>query len=236
MPDTNYLGLAKPTYSNTADVTEINNNMDILDAAAKAFDEKIGIIIDGNKTAYSEGVWIGQFAILKHSTIVDSGSTMLPDGLYKAVKYVPYNTVIDKTYLEAVPIGGFNALSLMIEDLKTQIISEFTANSAESSNVEIISSGYLQFGSIVIGSARVTIKNNLSRSVKIATDLPWPVTGDVEHLGNAAAVVSCRNTSNYNVQPAIIDGEGNLYFMNSASQATYVLSFAYPGMMSMASE
>lgn len=73
--------------------------------------DDIGIVVDGNKTSYASGAAQGQYVVLKNSSIVDSGSDMLADGLYTAAKAIPYNTVIDKTYLTQCSGGGLNALN-----------------------------------------------------------------------------------------------------------------------------
>ena len=108
---TNY-GLTKPGYSDTADVADINENMDKIDGVLNYVSDAIGIVVDGDKTAYADGVEIGQFVILRNSTI-----TGCDDGLYKAAKTIPYNTVIDSTYLTAEPSGAANALNASLKHI-----------------------------------------------------------------------------------------------------------------------
>ena len=79
-----------------------NYTVDALDQLA----EDMAIIVNGNKTAYASGAAVGQYVLLRNSTITDRA-----DGMYKAAKAIPYNTTIDKTYLTAVSGGAINSLS-----------------------------------------------------------------------------------------------------------------------------
>lgn len=76
----------------------------------KVNNNEMGFILNGNKTAASSGIAIGQYVFLRNSTI--SGCT---DGLYTAAKAIPYDTVIDSTYLTAVSGGGLNALNASLK-------------------------------------------------------------------------------------------------------------------------
>ena len=79
-----------------------NYTVDALDQLA----DDMAIIVNGNKTAYASGAAVGQYVLLRNSTITDRA-----DGMYKAAKAIPYNTTIDKTYLTAVSGGAINSLS-----------------------------------------------------------------------------------------------------------------------------
>lgn len=81
-------------------------------SALNTVDESIAIRVSGNKTTYANGAAIGQYVIVDGSTI-----TGITDGLYKAAKAIPYNTVIDSTYLTAVSGGGLNDLKAAIYKL-----------------------------------------------------------------------------------------------------------------------
>jgi hypothetical protein len=83
---------------------QVQENLGLADAASSS---DIGIVVNGNKTGVGITAAIGQYVILKNSTI-----TGKDDGLYTAEKAIPANTVIDGTYLStAVSGGGLNALS-----------------------------------------------------------------------------------------------------------------------------
>ena len=105
--NTSNLGLIKPAYSDIADIADLNANFDDIDSSLGG----MSIIVNGNKTSYASGVAIGQFVTLVNSTIVDTGATMIHDGIYTAAKVIPYNTEIDKTYLAAVSGGALNAIN-----------------------------------------------------------------------------------------------------------------------------
>ena len=87
-----------------------NDTVDAYDALAEQKDEETGIVVRGNKTTHADGAAAGQFVILRNSTI-----TGCADGLYTAAKAIPYNTVIDSTYLTPCPEGGLNALNASSE-------------------------------------------------------------------------------------------------------------------------
>ena len=89
----------KPTSGSTKPVASggVENELSKLQ-------NEIAIVVDGNKSAVSAA--IGQFIILKNSTISGSG-----DGLYTAAKAIPANTAINGTYLSAEPSGGLNVLN-----------------------------------------------------------------------------------------------------------------------------
>ena len=87
-----------------------NDTVDAYDALAEQKDEEIGIVVKGNKTAHTGGAAAGQYIILRNSTI-----TGCDDGLYTAAQAIPYDTVIDSTYLTAVSGGGLNALNASLE-------------------------------------------------------------------------------------------------------------------------
>ena len=91
---------------------QVQENLGLADTASNS---DIGIVVNGNKTGVGITAAIGQYVILKNSTI-----TGKDDGLYTAAKAIPANTVIDGTYLStAVSGGGLNALSDQIPDIKT---------------------------------------------------------------------------------------------------------------------
>ena len=85
-----------------------NYTVDALDQLA----DDMAIIVNGNKTAYASGAAVGQYVLLRNSTITDRA-----DGMYKAAKAIPYNTTIDKTYLTAVSGGAINSLSDQIGNI-----------------------------------------------------------------------------------------------------------------------
>ena len=75
-------------------------------AASVALEEGLAIVVDGNKTSHTGGAAIGDYVLVKNSSIAD-----ITDGGYTAAKAIPANTVIDKTYLTACSKGALNSLS-----------------------------------------------------------------------------------------------------------------------------
>ena len=73
----------------------------------------IAIIIEGNQTAHTGGVAVGEYVTVRNSTIFG-----ITDGLYKATQAIPANTAIDSTYLTAVDGGGLNELNSKITDIR----------------------------------------------------------------------------------------------------------------------
>ena len=84
-------------------------------SALNTVENDIAIRVVGNKTTYASGAAIGQYVIVDGSTI-----TGITDGLYKAAKAIPYNTVIDSTYLTAVSGGAANDLKSDIDDINNR--------------------------------------------------------------------------------------------------------------------
>ena len=69
--------------------------------------EDIAIVVKGNKTLNAAGAAVGQYVVVRDSTIAG-----ISDGLYTATQIIPYNTAIDSTYLSAAISGGIaNALN-----------------------------------------------------------------------------------------------------------------------------
>ncbi len=96
-----------------------NDTVDAYDHCIGALQDSLGIVVNGKQAAVSATT--GQYVILKNSTIVDSGTDMLPDGLYTAAKAISANTDIDKTYLTAVSGGGLNSLNSNLTTLDSAV-------------------------------------------------------------------------------------------------------------------
>lgn len=72
--------------------------------------EDIAIVVKGNKTLNAAGAAVGQYVVVRDSTIAG-----ISDGLYTAAQSIPYNTAIDSTYLSTAISGGIaNALNTNI--------------------------------------------------------------------------------------------------------------------------
>lgn len=98
---TSNLNLKKPALDDDALITDINNNMDILDAAANGIEDAMAIVANGNTHA---AITSGQFVYVRnHST--------LAEGLYVASSNIAANATLSSSNLTADSKGGLNALS-----------------------------------------------------------------------------------------------------------------------------
>ena len=99
-------------------------------AASVALEEGLAIVVDGNKTSHTGGAAIGDYVLVKNSSIAD-----ITDGGYTAAKAIPANTVIDKTYLTACSKGALNSLSDHIGSFP--VIAKIDLASATSSSIVV---------------------------------------------------------------------------------------------------
>lgn len=97
---------ASVTYDHTTSGLTATNVQDAIDEVVveKANDDEIGIVVNGNSS--TQGADIGQYVILRNSTI-----PYRADGLYRAAKTIPANTAIDWSYIGSVDGGGLNSLN-----------------------------------------------------------------------------------------------------------------------------
>lgn len=106
---TSNLNLKKPALDDDALITDINNNMDILDAAANGIEDALAIVANGNTHA---AITSGQFVYVRnHNT--------LTEGLYVASSNIAANAALSSSNLTADSKGGLNALSEQIVTLQT---------------------------------------------------------------------------------------------------------------------
>ena len=108
---TSNLNLKKPALDDDALITDINNNMDILDAAANGIEDALAIVANGNTHA---AITSGQFVYVRnHST--------LTEGLYVASSNIAANATLSSSNLAADSKGGLNALSEQIGTLNGKL-------------------------------------------------------------------------------------------------------------------
>jgi hypothetical protein len=90
--------------------TSSTNNRPLSETIENAYEntmEDIAIVVIGNKTLNMAGATVGQYVVVRDSTIVNC-----PDGVYTAIQTIPYNTVITSAYLSTPISGGVaNALN-----------------------------------------------------------------------------------------------------------------------------
>ena len=98
---TGNLNLKKPALDDDALITDINNNMDILDAAVNGIQDGLAIVANGNTHV---AITSGQFVYVRnHST--------LTEGLYVASTNIAANATLRSSNLTADAAGGLNALN-----------------------------------------------------------------------------------------------------------------------------
>ena len=99
--NTTNFNLKKPAYSDTADIADINGNMDKVDSALNALGNGLAIMANGNTHA---AITIGQYVYVHNH-----GS--LSQGLYIATSNISANGTLSSSNLQAVSGGGLNTLS-----------------------------------------------------------------------------------------------------------------------------
>lgn len=101
---TGNLGLKKPALDDDALITDINNNMDILDAAVNGIQDGLAIVANGNTHV---AITAGQFVYVRnHGT--------LTEGLYVASTNIAANATLSTSNLTADSAGGLNTLNSKI--------------------------------------------------------------------------------------------------------------------------
>lgn len=98
---TGNLNLKKPSLDDDALITDINNNMDILDTAANGIQDALAIVANGDTHV---AITAGQYVyVRKHNT--------LAEGLYVASSNIAANAALSSSNLTADSKGGMNAIS-----------------------------------------------------------------------------------------------------------------------------
>ena len=148
-------------------------------AATVALEDGLAIVVDGDKTSHTGGAAIGDYVLVKNSTITD-----IVDGGYKAAKAIPANTAIDKTYLTACSDGIANSLLDQIGTLNAfkarfVVIRETLAFSNGIANKQVIGSK--------LGTA-VLVNRDISMPSSLMLDGCWN--------GSTTITFTCYNTDN----------------------------------------
>ena len=117
MANTTNYNLKKPAYSDTADIADINSNMDIIDGQMKTNANGVSANntsienIEGG-IAYRLGNTNTTGVTLAVGTYVYvSGNSTLADGLYKVSTAIAANYTLSSSNCTAVSGGGLNALN-----------------------------------------------------------------------------------------------------------------------------
>lgn len=162
---TGNLNLKKPALDDDALITDINNNMDIVDAAINGIQDGLAIVANGNTHV---AITAGQFVYVRnHGT--------LTEGLYVASTNIAANATLSSSNLTADAAGGLNALNSNIANLiklveHTEQIT-IASNSTKSQRIDYaIPSGYSAISvtpSIVSGDVIDVNINTFSNSSAI---------------------------------------------------------------------
>lgn len=140
---TSNLGLTKPAYSETADIADINNNMDKVDAAVHGVQNGMAILANGN---VHSAVTSGQYVYVRnHGT--------LAEGLYTATTNISTNATLSTSNLTAVPNNGaLNTLRDDVTSLNSKISNHYgSVIYGESVYINFMRSGNVVFMACVAG-------------------------------------------------------------------------------------
>lgn len=150
---TNY-GLVKPAYSDTADIADINGNMDKVDAALQGIDSAIAIVATGNTHA---AVTTGQYVYVH-------GHGSLSEGLYTAKNNISANATLSTSNLTAFSGGICNKVKTIESDLDDRIGSGISilqlsvgANSSKTITLSGVCAFMLVFGGYTVRTRAVYI-------------------------------------------------------------------------------
>ena len=102
---TSNLGLTKPAYSETADIADINNNMDKVDAAVNGVQNGMAILANGNVHS----------AVTRDQYVYVRNHGTLAEGLYTASTNISTNATLSTSNLTPVPNNG--ALNTLQDDI-----------------------------------------------------------------------------------------------------------------------
>lgn len=197
---TTNLHLTKPDGSEKVNIATINTNMDTIDTYAGTNNasiinlaEDIGVVVNGNKTKSGVTAAVGQYVILKNSTISNR-----VDGLYTAAKAIPANTAIDASYLTAVSGGGLNALNAKIDTkLLLNQVTSFQVIEDTGHNLLILRGNYEGTGNYL-----QLINNANTKQIQIAKS----VNGTETTLATFAEVSSLLSPTNVSANVTIASG------------------------------
>ena len=188
---TGNLNLKKPALDDDALITDINNNMDILDAAANGIQDALAIVANGNTHV---AISAGQFVYVRnHST--------LTEGLYVASSNIAANATLSTSNLTADSAGGLNALN---NNIAKKALSNITIRTG----VSVTSNNSYQILDMVVINIRFKVTGNFGSGNSIFADLPTPV-----HSG-LPSTSACVMGKMYNT-----DGNADLpFYMNGAGE------------------
>ena len=170
-------------------------------AGTVALEDGLAIVVDGNKTAHVGGAAIGDYVLVKNSTIAD-----ILDGGYTAAKAIPANTVIDKTYLTPCSKGIANSLSEQIGKLANNVGGSLVLNQSDlNSVISLMIANSVRFKVFLIAEpAKTNVLSQLTGDAVLAVFVMYDIMAWDNHpyfmaYGEGKIYVGILNYSNGSV-------------------------------------
>lgn len=193
------LNLKKPALDDDALITDINNNMDILDAAVNGIQDGLAIVANGNTHV---AITSGQFVYVRnHGT--------LTEGLYVASSNIAANATLSTSNLTADSAGGLNALNSNIAS-KPNILS-YTVNSNSSLSITTdLPKAYL-LATYASGSALIKVFVGIGYGAEATRHKLSQLTGTTSEddisvsVSNSTYGVTIQNNSNSTIIVAVLE-------------------------------
>ena len=155
------LNLVLPFQDEPVAVSDVNNNMTVIDAAANALEDGLAIVSNGNT---HPAITSGQFVYIRnHST--------LTEGLYRATANISANGALTSSNVAADPNGGLNALNEQIAKRKAFSKASLSIAPGESKQSTLdLPSSYNQILGIIVGADPDTHYNSMLAFRNISID------------------------------------------------------------------
>lgn len=124
--NTTNFNLKKPAYTDTADIADINGNMDKVDVSLNGLADAIAIVANNNNHA---AIAVGQYVYVH-------GHGSLAEGLYTAKSNIAANATLSTSNLQADGTGGLNALN---SNKQSKIkVGSYTGTTSVNGNIQIV--------------------------------------------------------------------------------------------------
>ena len=114
--NTTNFNLIKPEYTDTADIADINGNMDKVDASLNGLADAIAIVANNNTHA---AITAGQYVYVH-------GHGSLAEGLYTAKSNIAANATLSTSNLQADGSGGLNSVYSTLNSNVTSLATDVT--------------------------------------------------------------------------------------------------------------
>lgn len=170
---TSNLNLKKPALDDDALITDINNNMDILDAAANGIQDALAIVATGNTHA---AITSGQFVYVRnHNT--------LTEGLYVASSNIAANATLSSSNLAADSKGGLNALSEQMANLAPKGSMRLSNNNSVMFTFSSYSTSAIIFAASANNNGALYVySNGYLAPIKTASDITFTLSSDYKTI------------------------------------------------------